>query len=274
MLLSSFLLVGCSTKSSKQNQQSSKMNESENSSIEMSSSGSTDTDYVKTEANTKYYSYLDDVDRSAVHKSVIESFTMYDKEDPKTLKEMTSNIFIAKVVSIDKADVDANVEGVESDNLIPDTYGKLEVLKNLEGTADKEVQFIRTGGIIKEKDRYRNAPEDEKKKHNELRAEAGRAPITESEDWIEVREEGDIELQTGEIYLFFATYDEDRKAYFLTGFEYGALLLEDADQPIEVIETEEDEIGKTWEIKNESTGQEENLGEYLEKELELNVKEK
>ncbi|GAB2021002.1 hypothetical protein RyT2_00750 [Pseudolactococcus yaeyamensis] len=259
------ILAGCSKQTSKEN---SSNKTKLNSSSEIVSSKNK----VKEVAN--YYSYLDGIDRSVVQKSVIESFTMYDKTDPQKLQEISSDVFIAKVVSIDKADVDANVAGVESDNLIPNTYGKLEILKSLEGDAAGEVQFIRSGGIIKEKERYKNAPEDERQKHNRLRAQSGKSSIDQSEEWIEVREEGDIELHAGETYLFFATYDEKRQAYFLIGFEYGALLLEDEKQPIEKVPTKENEIGKTWEIKNESTGEEKKLGEFLEKELEIDVTEK
>lgn len=264
-LFSALMLAGCNNQTSK---------ESSTNKTDSSSASETIGSTEEVKEDTKYYSYLDEIDRSTVQKSVIESFTMYDKTDPKKLQEMSSDVFIAKVISIDKADVDANVASVESDNLIPDTYGKLEILKSLEGNATGEVQFIRSGGIIKEKERYKNAPEDEKQKHNKLRAQAGKSPIDKSEEWIEVREEGDIELNAGETYLFFATYDEERQAYFLTGFEYGALLLEDEKQPIEEVPTEENEIGKTWEIKNEATGEEENLGEFLEKELEIDVIEK
>ncbi|WP_242586902.1 hypothetical protein [Candidatus Enterococcus ikei] len=83
---------------------------------------------------------------------------------------------------------------------------------------------------------------------------------------MEVREDGDIELQAGEVYLFFATYSEERGAYILEGYQYGALLLEDEEQPISRTRSTPNEIGKTWKIKNVSTGEEQDLGDYLKNE--------
>ncbi|MGX7201949.1 hypothetical protein ACWOD8_06645 [Enterococcus plantarum] len=265
----SILLTGCSNTSSKNAIVKDQPTEKNNSKSTPKTKEETSSGVKK----ANYYSYLDEVDRTNIQSSTVESFLMYDNTKPKSLQENTNAIFLARVISIDKADVDANLSETESNSILPDTYGKLEVLKNIEGTTDKEVSFIRSGGVIKEKDRFKNAEKEEVDKHNRLRAESGRPPITQSEDWVEVREDGDIELQAGEVYLFFATYSEERGAYILEGYQYGALLLEDDEQPISRTRSIPNEIGKTWKIKNASSGEEQDLGDYLKNELGIEMQE-
>lgn len=222
----------------------------------------------------KYYSYLDEIEYSSVQSTTVQSSLMYDVTDPSKLQEISSDIFLARVISIDKADVWANNSEINNYDIFPNTYGKLQVMKSIEGTATDTVSFIRTGGIIKEKDRFKNAEKEEIDKHNMIRAQAGRPPITQSEEWIEVREEGDIALQAGAVYLLFASYNGEKNVYILEGYQYGALLLEDDEQPITEMHLLPREIGKTWKIKNGSSGELRRLGEYLQKELGIEMKEK
>ncbi|WP_225533294.1 hypothetical protein [Enterococcus sp. S23] len=266
ILCVSIFLKGCSNTSSK----TAKVKEIP---TEKSNSTSTTKEQVSEVKKEDYYSYLDNVDRTNVQSSTVESFLMYDNTNPKSLQDNTNNIFLARVISIDKADVDANIPETDSNSILPDTYGRLEVLKQIEGTTPDQVSFIRSGGIIKEKDRFRNAEKEEVDKHNRLRTEAGRPPITQSDDWVEVREAGDIELQAGEVYLFFATYSEERDAYVLEGYQYGALLLEDDEQPISRTRSLPNQIGKTWKIKNAASGEEQDLGDYLKNELGIEMQE-
>lgn len=216
-----------------------------------------------------YTSYLDKIDRSKVKTSDIELDLMIDIKNPKALEEENTNVFIARVISVDKAELRPNSLG----NTFPYSVGKLEILKNLEGDAEGVVEFARLGGILEEKERAKNDFPEAIEKANYLREQSGKGPVETSNELVEVKANGDIYLSAGEVYLFYANWDSEWKKYTLNGFEYGALKLEDDKQPIEEVKTAENEIGKTWEVKNEGTGQQEDLGEYLEK-IDVEVKEK
>ncbi|SJZ56162.1 hypothetical protein SAMN02745116_00738 [Pilibacter termitis] len=224
---------------------------------------------LKAKTKKEYVSYLTAIDKSKVHSENSEFSMLINVENPKELAEDNTNIFIARVVSLDKAEVRPNSQG----NTFPNTVGKLEILKNLKGKATGMVEFARFGGIIEEKERYKNDFPEAIEKANELRAKEGKGPVEESNELVEMKKSGDIYLTAGEVYLFYANWDSEWKKYTLNGFEYGALKLEDEQQPIDEVKMGEDEIGKTWEVKNEGTGQQENLDGYLEK-IGVVVKEK
>ena len=103
-----------------------------------------------------YYSYLDEIDMNNVQKSEFDFSLTYDKENPMELKNESSHIFLARVVSLEKADSPSNDEETPMDMVIPFTYGKLEVLQSFQGEVSGVVDFVRLGGIMKEKDLYKN----------------------------------------------------------------------------------------------------------------------
>lgn len=105
-----------------------------------------------------------------------------------------------------------------------------------------------------------------------MRAEERQGLITESEDWVQIKENEDIELEAGATYSFFATYDQEMNTYFLNGYQYGALLLLDGEQSVTKNNLPDDTIGKAWKVKNISSNEEHNLSDYLKNNLGITLK--
>lgn len=255
LILFSILFSGCG----KTDEPANLINNSSEKNIETFQS-STDT------FNQNYYSYLDNIDRSTLVQTDISSCFMHDLSHPKTLKKLTSYLFLGLVTSIDKADILA-------ENVTPDTYGTLKILTNIINNAPNTLTFIRSGGTIHEKELYKNMSQEEIAQQNIFREQDGLLPIEQSERWIEIREQNDIELQTGNIYLFFANYIDSMGLYDLEGYQYGAPLVEDNGQALKYSSSFPTNIQQTWQIKNLSTGEKTNLIDYLKKELDIHINE-
>lgn len=267
-LLLSVVLSGCSnSQSSSENENQAK---SEDTVSKTQESSTTKLEKVIQEEK-QYYSYLDGADLSNVETLNTTSFMSYDPEVPKQIQGIATHIFLARVTSLDAA-INWQQDGEKGSEAF--TLGKLEILENIEGEAEKEVSFARYGGYIKVKDFYKNGYPEEIAKVNFGRQKAGLPTVQNDESYMEVLEEGDIHLEAGEVYLFFAYLDEETSRYILVGFQHGSLGLEENGEPVEEVEleaTDEVVVSEKWEVKNESDGETADLAEYLETELDIDV---
>ncbi|MGX7715797.1 hypothetical protein ACWPXU_10615 [Enterococcus faecalis] len=101
----------------------------------------------------KYYSYLDEIDQSKVinQSGGSQRLLMYNPEIPKDIQSLSTNIVIGKVLSLDKADAHANdPSSPYNGEIYPWTFGKIQVLKNIQGELASTIEFARPGGIMEE----------------------------------------------------------------------------------------------------------------------------
>lgn len=236
---------------------------------------------VKSE--TKYYSYLDNIDLSKTVRSANEMSLAYNPQIPKSIESLSTNIFIARVISLDKADSPAiNKKEIKGD-IFPFTYGKLKVLTNISGEMPRSAtEFVRGGGVMKEKDIYKYDYPTAIAKMDAGRVAAGLPKVEDSETLIDTRYEGDVYLEAGKVYLMYAEWNENWQKYEIIGFQYGSLELMDSEQPIDKMPESNGNgkgngkgkaLGKTWKVKNVGNGQEKKLNEYLQEDLNINISE-
>lgn len=83
LLCSSILLTGCNNMSSKNAEVKDQPTEKNNSKSIPKTKEETSSEIKK----ANYYSYLDEVDRSNIQSSTVESFLMYDNTNPKIFKK-------------------------------------------------------------------------------------------------------------------------------------------------------------------------------------------
>lgn len=195
------------------------------------------------------YNYLDSIDENLIEQAGVDGDFAYDMSDPNKLKENSTNVFVAKVTSIDSAT--CNLEGYDY-SPIPYTLGKLEILKNYLGEAKDAVTFSRVGGTVTMEEYDRNAPSEAVAKREYNRAQQG----TKAADYMKVTFNDDIELTAGETYLFYANYNKEYDRYEIIGYEYGSRLLENFDPNAKT-------IADSVTILNNVTGQKESFSTYV-----------
>ena len=220
----------------------------------------------------KYYSYLDEIDQSKVinQSGGSQRLLMYNPEIPKDIQSLSTNIVIGKVLSLDKADAPANdPSSPYNGEIYPWTFGKIQVLKNIQGELAPTIEFARPGGIMEEGRMFLNDAKENVDKLNRGRATRRMAPIQQSRQLVEILQyEGDFYLEAGETYLFYVYWDKEWNKGLIMGYQYGSLRLEDEQQPAEELtQRNRRAIGKTWNVVNESTKETTNLTTYLKDEL-------
>jgi hypothetical protein len=228
-----------------------------------------------------YYSYLDYIDMSNVMENKVDFSLAYNPQVPSSIEGVSSNIFIARVISLDKADSPNEKKGGTIGQIYPYTFGKIKILTNLIGEAPKSVsEFIRFGGVMTEKEIYKYDYPMALEKMNSLRLAANLPKVEESEKLIDYRYEDDVYLEAGKVYLIYAKWDNELQKYNALGFQYGSLELMDSEQPIDNMPDSNSNgkgngkgkaIGKTWKVKNVGNGQEKNLEKYLQEDLNIDI---
>ncbi len=195
------------------------------------------------------YNYLDSIDESLIEQAGVDGDFAYDMSDPNKLKENSTNVFVAKVTSIDSAT--CNLEGYDY-SPVPYTLGKLEILKNYVGEAKETVTFSRVGGTVTMEEYDRNAPSEAVAKREYNRTQQG----TKAAEYMKVIFNDDIELTAGETYLFYANYNSEYDRYEIIGLEYGSRQLENFDSTAEV-------VADSVTILNNVTGQKDSFSTYV-----------
>jgi len=162
--------------------------------------------------------------RQPVRHVTIQSSLTYDPADPQSLRAVSTNVFLGRVLSIDKMDTAANDPASPyKDDLRPQTYGKLELLQDVMGKMPAKADFVRLGGVMMEKDIYSHENKENLKKLDAKRKIAGLPPAEKSGQRLDMRTEGDIYLQPGQTYLLYAKWNAAWQKYELLGFQYGAI---------------------------------------------------
>lgn len=177
--------------------------------------------------------------------------------NPSYVDSISTDIALITILSIDGGD---NFGEQTNEYCYPYTYGKFKVEKVYKGNIEeeKEYEYIRAGGII-DYDSYCNSlSEDEKDKNNILIN--GVKPA-----YIEMKSEGDIDIEPGKTYLVYLSNPESgiglfakKDAYMINSFEGGLR---------EVLDYSKIKDKDLSEIKvlNNFTGEYENINDILKK---------
>ena len=183
---------------------------------------------------------------------------------------LKNQYYFSRLFSLDKADAPANdPSSPYNGEIYPWTFGKIQVLKNIQGELAPTIEFARPGGIMEEGRMFLNDAKENVDKLNRGRATRRMAPIQQSRQLVEILQyEGDFYLAAGETYLFYVYWDTEWNKGLIMGYQYGSLRLEDEQQPAEELtKRNRRAIGKTWNVVNESTKETTNLTTYLKDEL-------
>ena len=123
-------------------------------------------------------------------------------------RDFVSHVFIAKVESIDGC---STTVGNGRFSPIPAEYGKMRVLRNIKGSVDGDsISYYRAGGIISIAEYEKDAPAEMIANEDKHRKESGNENIDKNANFYEWKEDGDIDIEVGKTYIFFAMYNEER----------------------------------------------------------------
>ena len=175
--------------------------------------------------------------------------------NPSYVDSISTDIALITILSIDGGD---NFSEQTNEYCYPYTYGKFKVEKVYKGNIEeeKEYEYIRAGGIIDYDSYYNSLSEDEKDKNNILIN--GVKPA-----YIEMKSEGDIDIEPGKTYLVYLSNPESgiglfakKDAYMINSFEGGLR---------EVLDYSKIKDKDLSEIKvlNNFTGEYENINDIL-----------
>lgn len=175
--------------------------------------------------------------------------------NPSYVDSISTDIALITILSIDGGD---NFGEQTNEYCYPYTYGKFKVEKVYKGNIEeeKEYEYIRAGGIINYDSYYNSLSEDEKDKNNILIN--GVKPA-----YIEMKSEGDIDIEPGKTYLVYLSNPESgiglfakKDAYMINSFEGGLR---------EVLDYSKIKDKDLSEIKvlNNFTGEYENINDIL-----------
>lgn len=175
--------------------------------------------------------------------------------NPSYVDSISTDIALITILSIDGGD---NFGEQTNEYCYPYTYGKFKVEKVYKGNIEeeKEYEYIRAGGIIDYDSYYNSLSEDEKDKNNILINGVKTA-------YIEMKSEGDIDIEPGKTYLVYLSNPESgiglfakKDAYMINSFEGGLR---------EVLDYSKIKDKDLSEIKvlNNFTGEYENINDIL-----------
>ena len=175
--------------------------------------------------------------------------------NPSYVDSISTDIALITILSIDGGD---NFGEQTNEYCYPYTYRKFKVEKVYKGNIEeeKEYEYIRAGGIIDYDSYYNSLSEDEKDKNNILIN--GVKPA-----YIEMKSEGDIDIEPGKTYLVYLSNPESgiglfakKDAYMINSFEGGLR---------EVLDYSKIKDKDLSEIKvlNNFTGEYENINDIL-----------
>lgn len=212
-------------------------------------------------AAPKYTSYIDEIDQADIEVVRHEASHEYDISDPDELKKDADHVFIGTIDSIDGA---STTIGTGSFTLIPRTYGKLTVLKEIKGSFESDtISYAKYGGVISLADHEKDMPEDMRKNDQLHQAAAGQKDIDKNNTYFDFLMAEDIHLESGKTYLLYGSFYEGSDIFLIKGQQYG------------VREVMEQATGNSsfrslpeissLSLKNNQTGEYESLDEYLKR---------
>ena len=203
------------------------------------------------------FSYVTEDIKSNSIQSIC-SLSMVYEYTPDKMYELSSDIAIVKIISKDYMDPNASMLGM--------TFGKLLVNNIIKGNLEEGevVEYQKPGGYIDLKTYDESRPEASREKRRFLREQAG---ITNdmSNEYINILADSAIEIEVGKTYLVYLTYNTYTNAYEIIGLGNG---LREVNIPQEnkKVKMSEENI-ENLKIKNNQTGEWEDLYEYIEENI-------
>ena len=233
--------------------------------IVLSGCGKKDAKVTNIQGNNSSISYRDklSIGEKNLNHVTIDSDNVIDISDVPALRDFVSNVFIAKVESIDGC---STTIGNGRFSPIPAEYGKMRVLRNIKGSVDGEsISYYRAGGIISIAEYEKDAPAEMVANEEKHRKASGNENIDKNANFYEWKEDGDIDIEVGKTYIFFAMYNEETGYYNILGAQYGSREISseanDGNGKISMNALDKDEL----KLKNNDSGKYESLKEFIDK---------
>ena len=234
--------------------------------IVLSGCGKKDAKVTDNQENNSSVSYRDKLsigEKNLKHVK-IDADNAIDISDVPALRDFVTHVFIAKVESIDGC---STTVGNGRFSPIPAEYGKMRVLRSIKGSIDSDsINFYRAGGVISIAEYEKDAPAEMVANEEKHRKASGNENIDKNANFYEWKEEGDIDIEAGKTYIFFAMYNEETGYYNILGAQYGSREISsgeanDKDDKISMNALDKDEL----KLKNNDSGKYESLKEFIDK---------
>ena len=234
--------------------------------IVLSGCGKKDAKVTDNQENNSSVSYRDKLsigEKNLKHVK-IDADNAIDISDVPALRDFVTHIFIAKVESIDGC---STTVGNGRFSPIPAEYGKMRVLRSIKGSIDSDsINFYRAGGVISIAEYEKDAPAEMVANEEKHRKASGNENIDKNANFYEWKEEGDIDIEAGKTYIFFAMYNEETGYYNILGAQYGSREISsgeanDKDDKISMNALDKNEL----KLKNNDSGKYESLKEFIDK---------
>ena len=234
--------------------------------IVLSGCGKKDAKLTNNQESNVNVSYRDklSIGEKNLNHVTIDSDNVIDISDVPALRDFVSHVFIAKVESIDGC---STTIGNGRFSPIPAEYGKMRVLKSIKGSVDGDsISYYRAGGVISIAEYEKDAPAEMIANEEKHRKESGNENIDKNTNFYEWKEDGDIDIEVGKTYIFFAMYNEETGYYNILGAQYGSREISsgeanDGNDKISMNALDKDEL----KLKNNDSGKYESLKEFIDK---------
>lgn len=222
------------------------------------------TDESKNKSITTSESYIDKLKidkKNLTYTKVIPEYT-FDVSNVTELSKHATHVFIGRVDSIDGC---STTVGSGEFSPVPEEYGKISVIKSIKGEIkNKSIKYARPGGVISVAEYEKYAPEEAVKNEEENRKASGKENFDKNRSFYEMRHDGDIKIEIGKIYLFFAMYNKETGYYFISGDQYGSREISGMsgdDKKAFIKSLDKDEL----KLRDNDTGKNESLKNFIEK---------
>ena len=172
---------------------------------------------------------------------------------PKKMYELSTDIAIVKVISLDYMD---------PTGFLGKTFGKILINSSLSGNLKQGevITYVEPGGYANMEEWDKLQPEAAREKRRYLREQAGLS-TDYSNEWMYITADIDVEIEAGKTYLAYLAYNEKLECYEIIGLENGLreVNIPQEKESVSVTELNFEEL----KIKNNVTEEYENLNEYI-----------
>jgi len=179
---------------------------------------------VKKDIATNDYTILNTVDSANVKEkqiilsSIVNGYSFINMSDSEVLVDNSDFIIIGTVKSIDGV---VNYDPVAECYTMTQTVGMLKIDKVLNGNIkEKEVPFIRLGGIISLSEFEKSIPGQKVEKQG-IEAIDKLTKEEKNNKYVWQRMDGDIYIEKNKTYLMYLKYDNDYNRYSVQFGQYG-----------------------------------------------------
>lgn len=193
-----------------------------------------------------------------------EKYVMY----PELISEFTPDIMfnesdaiaLVTITTIDGASMEYSLYGMTYGTMIIDNviYGDLK-------SSNELISYLKPGGFVTIADYDAHDNPDSVEKRDRIREEAG-VVIDKNNTYIKMQIEGDVEIEAGKTYLAYLHYIEKYAKYEIIGLRNG---LREVNIPKQTrVKTQCLDLNRI-EIKNNVTGEWEDLDQYIQENIEV-----